>query len=64
MGSQALSEKFSAYPFITYKVSKVALNALTIQWAQALASEGFVVIALNPGVGVFPHMKSLVLMEL
>ena len=50
MGSLAMAEKFSIYPLPGYKVSKAALNALTIQWAQALATEDFVVMALNPGV--------------
>ena len=34
----------------TYSPSKTALNALTVYYAQALASEGFKVNALAPGL--------------
>lgn len=54
MGSLAMAEPFSAYPLPAYKVSKAALNALTIQWAQALSAEGFVVTSINPGVSLYP----------
>lgn len=50
MGSLALADKFAVFPLPAYKVSKATLNALTVQWAQALAGDGFVVISLNPGV--------------
>jgi NAD(P)-dependent dehydrogenase (short-subunit alcohol dehydrogenase family) len=50
MGSLTLAEPFSIFPLPAYKVSKAALNALTIQWALALSSEGFVVTSINPGV--------------
>ncbi|KFZ03071.1 hypothetical protein V502_11249, partial [Pseudogymnoascus sp. VKM F-4520 (FW-2644)] len=49
MGSLTLAEPFSVYPLPAYKISKAALNALTVQWAYALSSEGFVVSAINPG---------------
>ncbi|KFX94413.1 hypothetical protein O988_06322 [Pseudogymnoascus sp. VKM F-3808] len=49
MGSLTLAEPFSIFPLPAYKVSKAALNALTIQWAQALSGEGFVVTSINPG---------------
>lgn len=51
-GSLSLAEPFSVYPLPAYKISKAALNALTVQWAYALASEGFVVTAINPGVSL------------
>jgi len=54
MGSLAMTELFSLYPLPAYKVSKAALNALTIQWAQALVAEHFVVASVNPGVGFDP----------
>jgi NAD(P)-dependent dehydrogenase (short-subunit alcohol dehydrogenase family) len=41
MGSSALAEPFSIFSLPAYKISKAALNAFTIQWAQALAGEGF-----------------------
>lgn len=50
MGSLTLAEPFGIFPLPAYKVSKAALNALTIQWAQALSGEGFVVTSINPGV--------------
>jgi NAD(P)-dependent dehydrogenase (short-subunit alcohol dehydrogenase family) len=52
MGSLTLAEHFSIFPLPAYKISKAALNALTIQWAHALSGEGFVVTAINPGVSV------------
>lgn len=50
MGSLALAESFKIFPLPAYKVSKAGLNALTIQWAQTLSSETFVVTSINPGV--------------
>lgn len=52
MGSLALAEPFSTFPLPAYKVSKAALNALTVQWSQALSGEGFVVRSINPGVSI------------
>lgn len=52
MGSLTLAEPFSIFPLPAYKVSKAALNSLTIQWAQALSGEGFVVTSINPGVSL------------
>ncbi|KAL7899503.1 short chain oxidoreductase [Trichoderma sp. SZMC 28014] len=37
------------YPGPAYIISKTALNSLTKQWALALDSEGFTVLALSPG---------------
>ena len=39
-----------AYPIPAYKVSKAALNALTVQYALELEKDGFIVQAINPGV--------------
>ncbi|KAL4976605.1 hydroxyacyl dehydrogenase [Aspergillus desertorum] len=36
-------------PCPAYKISKTALNALTVQYALSYEAEGFVFIALNPG---------------
>lgn len=52
MGSLTLAGPFGVYPLPAYKISKAALNALTVQWALALSSEGFVVTAINPGVSL------------
>lgn len=32
-----------------YKVSKAAMNMLSVQWAQFLAADGFIVFAISPG---------------
>lgn len=32
-----------------YKISKAALNMLTVQWAKSLQDEGFCVLAISPG---------------
>lgn len=50
LGSNTLAPKVAAYPLPAYKISKAALNALTVQYALALQKEGFVVVAINPGV--------------
>jgi len=63
MGSFTLAEAFSKFPLPVYKVSKTALNALTIQWAEALSSEGFVVTSINPGVSNSIAILAIFLME-
>lgn len=37
-------------PTPAYKISKAALNALTVQYALSYQDEGFIFIALCPGV--------------
>ena len=37
----------------SYKISKAALNMLTVNYASDLANESFTVIAINPGVSAF-----------
>jgi NAD(P)-dependent dehydrogenase (short-subunit alcohol dehydrogenase family) len=59
MGSLTLSEPFSAFPLPAYKVSKAALNALTVQWAHALSAEKFVVASINPGVSIYFTVLSI-----
>ena len=49
MGSIALTGKFSL-PSPAYKISKVALNMLTMQYALAFAKKGFTFVALCLGV--------------
>ncbi|KAG9785204.1 hypothetical protein ABEF93_007057 [Exophiala dermatitidis] len=49
LGSMTLAKYFPVQPAPAYKVSKAALNMLTVQWALALANEGFTVIAVSPG---------------
>ena len=36
----------------SYKVSKAALHALTVQYALALEKEGFTVVSVSPGVSL------------
>jgi NAD(P)-dependent dehydrogenase (short-subunit alcohol dehydrogenase family) len=64
MGSMAMADKFSAFPLPAYKISKAALNALTVQWSQALEGEGFVVVSLNPGVSVSFRLQIIWFREL
>ena len=40
----------------SYKVSKAALHALTVQYALALEKEGFTVVSVSPGVSLaYPY---------
>ena len=41
-------------PVPAYKVSKAALNMLTVQYALSLETEGFTFITLSPGVSANP----------
>lgn len=50
MGSIGMAAKFKAAPAPSYKISKAALNMLTVQYALALEDEGFTVVAISPGV--------------
>lgn len=40
---------FNFQPTPAYKVSKAALNMLTVQYAQAFAEDGLVFVAVCPG---------------
>ncbi|RYO28231.1 hypothetical protein AA0113_g3479 [Alternaria arborescens] len=40
---------FKFQPTPAYKVSKAALNMLTVQWAESLEKDGFTVLAICPG---------------
>lgn len=40
---------YSFSPTQAYKITKAAMNMLTAQWAMALESEGFTVLAITPG---------------
>lgn len=41
---------FPNAPAQGYKVSKTALNMLTVQWALEYASKGFTFLGISPGV--------------
>ncbi|CAN9323804.1 unnamed protein product [Alternaria alternata] len=49
LGSMALSAMGKFQPTPAYKVSKAALNMLTVQWAESLEKDGFTVLAVCPG---------------
>lgn len=45
-----MSSTYKDFPDIAYKISKAALNMLTVQYAHAFADQGFVFTAISPGV--------------
>lgn len=45
-----LAREVAHSPCPAYKISKAALNALTVQYAISYEDEGFVFLAVNPGV--------------
>ncbi|KAI8931410.1 hypothetical protein NX059_011740 [Plenodomus lindquistii] len=49
LGSIALAQYAVALPAPAYKISKAALNALTVQYALDHQEEGFTFMALSPG---------------
>ncbi|KAL4912431.1 hypothetical protein BDW62DRAFT_216311 [Aspergillus aurantiobrunneus] len=49
LGSISLAPNFSFSPAYAYKISKAALNMLTVQYAQDYKEEGFSVFAISPG---------------
>ena len=50
MGSFGFLDTYKVFPVPAYKITKAALNMLTVQYAQSLAEEGFIVTAVAPGV--------------
>jgi NAD(P)-dependent dehydrogenase (short-subunit alcohol dehydrogenase family) len=50
MGSIAKYGYYDYFPTPAYKVSKTALNGLSMLYAMSLGKEGFVVVPVNPGV--------------
>lgn len=52
LGSIAMSSTYSLFPVPAYKVSKAALNMLTVQYAQSFADQGFSIFTLSPGVSI------------
>jgi NAD(P)-dependent dehydrogenase (short-subunit alcohol dehydrogenase family) len=45
-----LASQFMHQPTPAYKISKAALNMLTVQYALDLCKDGFTILAVNPGV--------------
>ncbi|KAJ5550297.1 hypothetical protein N7461_004995 [Penicillium sp. DV-2018c] len=49
VGSIAMADTFSSLPSPAYKISKAALNMLTVQYSRQYADEGFTFLAISPG---------------
>jgi NAD(P)-dependent dehydrogenase (short-subunit alcohol dehydrogenase family) len=49
VGTFGMAQIHRGIPNIAYKISKAALNMLTVQYAFNLESEGFTVVAISPG---------------
>ncbi|CAI6242860.1 unnamed protein product [Periconia digitata] len=49
LGSIAKAQDFAVMPAPAYKITKAALNMLTVQYALSFAKEGFTFVALTPG---------------
>ena len=47
----ALAPQYTFMPAPAYKISKAAVNMLTVQYALEYGKEGFSFMALSPGVG-------------
>jgi NAD(P)-dependent dehydrogenase (short-subunit alcohol dehydrogenase family) len=49
LASMTNKDYFAAAPFPSYKVSKAAVNMLTLQYSMELGPKGFIVFAVTPG---------------
>ncbi|KAJ5751962.1 hypothetical protein N7520_008879 [Penicillium odoratum] len=49
LGSLGMASTYSLTPVPAYKISKAALNMLTVQYAQSFADQGFSIFTLSPG---------------
>jgi NAD(P)-dependent dehydrogenase (short-subunit alcohol dehydrogenase family) len=49
VGTFGMAPIHRAIPAVSYKISKAALNMLTLQYAFALEGEGFTVVGVSPG---------------
>ena len=54
VGSIGMSARYTIMPVPSYKVSKAALNMLTVQWAHEYQDQGFTFMAISPGVSYYP----------
>jgi len=54
LGSLAKTGLYTFAPAPAYKITKAALNMLTIQYAQDFAKEGVTFLAISPGVSHGP----------
>lgn len=58
LGSIAYARQTSFAPVHAYKISKAALNMLTVQYALDLENDGFTVLAISPGVSIPDELGS------
>lgn len=49
LGSMGNKDYSAAAPFPSYKISKAAVNMLTVQYAMELGPKGFIVFCVSPG---------------
>ncbi|KAK2763874.1 hypothetical protein FQN54_009492 [Arachnomyces sp. PD_36] len=49
LGSITMAPTYQVFPVPAYKVSKAALNMLTVQYAQSFADQGFTFLTVSPG---------------
>lgn len=49
-----MASTFREFPHTAYKISKAALNMLTLQYAHAFADQGFAFTLISPGVSRIP----------
>ncbi|RAK98105.1 SDR family oxidoreductase [Aspergillus ibericus CBS 121593] len=49
LGSIAMAPRYALFPVPAYKISKAALNMLTVQYAHSFADQGFTFLTLSPG---------------
>ncbi|KAL9587129.1 MAG: hypothetical protein Q9203_003619 [Teloschistes exilis] len=54
LGSITTAAQYGFMPVPAYKISKAALNMLTVQYALSLEKEGFTCISMSPGVSTNP----------
>lgn len=52
LGSIGIASRYAIFPAPAYKVSKAALNMLTVQYAQSFADQGFTFLTISPGVSI------------
>ena len=60
LGSFAKAELYREAPAPAYKISKAALNMLTLQYAYQYEAEGFTFLAVTPGVSFISRLLHLV----
>ena len=53
-----MAATFSPSPAPAYKVSKAALNMLTVQYALSLKNEGFTAVVISPGVSEVQNRRT------